>query len=162
MTIGEKRNIACAHSQGNWIAHWDDDDWYAPNWLSKQIQFIIKNDSDIVGLSELIFFSTNKKNSWKYIYTFSKKPWVAGATMMYKKELQIQFPFKKKQIGEDNDFVMNSGAKVCVNSFTEGFVSILHPYNTSPKLINSPRWVPFPYLELSRILSSDLKNYISL
>ena len=30
-SIGAKRNIACEAARGEIIAHWDDDDWYAPN-----------------------------------------------------------------------------------------------------------------------------------
>jgi hypothetical protein len=36
-SIGEKRNRACAEARGSIIAHWDDDDWYAPGRLSSQI-----------------------------------------------------------------------------------------------------------------------------
>jgi glycosyltransferase involved in cell wall biosynthesis len=35
--LGEKRNIACEQARGDLIAHWDDDDWNAPNRLSAQI-----------------------------------------------------------------------------------------------------------------------------
>ncbi len=33
-SIGAKRNLACAEARGELIAHWDDDDWYAPARLS--------------------------------------------------------------------------------------------------------------------------------
>ena len=32
-SIGAKRNLACAQARGEIIAHWDDDDWYAPERL---------------------------------------------------------------------------------------------------------------------------------
>src|SRR5262249_39730198 len=35
-TIGAKRNLACEQAQGDIIAHWDDDDWYAPDRLRYQ------------------------------------------------------------------------------------------------------------------------------
>lgn len=37
MDIGSKRNLACENAKGSIIAHWDDDDWYAPHRLSVQI-----------------------------------------------------------------------------------------------------------------------------
>ena len=33
-TIGAKRNLACEQARGEIIAHWDDDDWYAPDRLA--------------------------------------------------------------------------------------------------------------------------------
>jgi glycosyltransferase involved in cell wall biosynthesis len=35
-SIGEKRNRACAEARGSIIAHWDDDDWYAPGRCSRE------------------------------------------------------------------------------------------------------------------------------
>ena len=37
-SIGEKRNFACEHALGYWIAHWDDDDWHAPDRILRQVQ----------------------------------------------------------------------------------------------------------------------------
>ena len=34
-SIGEKRNRAGAATEGAIIAHWDDDDWYAPSRLTR-------------------------------------------------------------------------------------------------------------------------------
>src|ERR1019366_10210549 len=31
LLIGEKRNICCAEARGEFIVHWDDDDWQAPD-----------------------------------------------------------------------------------------------------------------------------------
>ena len=36
-SVGVKRNLACEHAEGELIAHFDDDDWYAPNRLSIQV-----------------------------------------------------------------------------------------------------------------------------
>src|SRR5947208_4146282 len=36
LSIGEKRNLAIEASQGTLLAHWDDDDWYAPHRLEAQ------------------------------------------------------------------------------------------------------------------------------
>lgn len=35
--IGAKRNIACAAAHGEFILHWDDDDWYPPDRVSRQV-----------------------------------------------------------------------------------------------------------------------------
>ncbi len=55
-TIGAKRNYACAQAKGNIILHWDDDDWYAPDWISKQVAALENTPAGICGLSALHFF----------------------------------------------------------------------------------------------------------
>jgi len=37
MILGEKRNLCCELARGAIIAHWDDDDWFAPTRLSLQV-----------------------------------------------------------------------------------------------------------------------------
>lgn len=36
-TLGELRNIGCAHAGGEWLAQWDDDDWSSPWRLAAQM-----------------------------------------------------------------------------------------------------------------------------
>lgn len=37
-TDGARRNIACEQACGDFIAHWDDDDWHAPHPMAYQIE----------------------------------------------------------------------------------------------------------------------------
>jgi glycosyltransferase involved in cell wall biosynthesis len=37
LILGEKRNLCCELARGEIIAHWDDDDWFAPTRLSVQV-----------------------------------------------------------------------------------------------------------------------------
>lgn len=36
-TLGALRNLGIAHCRGQYVAQWDDDDWYAPNRLGAQV-----------------------------------------------------------------------------------------------------------------------------
>src|SRR5260370_2444193 len=45
--VGAKRNIACAEARGAIIAHWDDDDWYAPSRLSRQVAALEATDAHL-------------------------------------------------------------------------------------------------------------------
>ncbi len=49
-SIGVKRNFACARAAGSIIAHWDDDDWYAPERLRRQLEPLVDGRADITGL----------------------------------------------------------------------------------------------------------------
>lgn len=138
-TIGLKRNYACEKASGEFIQHWDDDDWYASDWLSRQVNAQLNSGADITGLNQVIFYSPSVDKRWMYKDTDMEKPWLCGATMAYRKSFWQKHPFIDIQVGEDYDFVWNSGAKTFAIDYTEGFVAILHPYNTSIKPIENPK-----------------------
>jgi glycosyltransferase involved in cell wall biosynthesis len=51
MTIGEKRNELVADARGEIIAHFDDDDYYAPNYLQVMVGLLQAREADFVKLS---------------------------------------------------------------------------------------------------------------
>lgn len=138
-TIGQKRNLACEKSDGEIIIHWDDDDWYASDWISRQVSAMSTSGADITGLNRVLFFSPAVNKRYMYEDTDDDKPWICGATMAYKKEFWKRHPFLDLQIGEDYDFVWNSGGKVYALNYLEGFVAILHADNTSIKPVENPK-----------------------
>lgn len=132
-TIGVKRNHACEKAQGEIIMHWDDDDWYAADWISKQVEALSSSGADITGLNRVIFYSPSVNKRWMYEDTDMEQPWLCGATMAYRKSFWQEHPFIDIQVGEDYDFVWNTGAKTFALDYPNGFVAILHAHNTSIK-----------------------------
>jgi len=63
-SIGTKRNRACAEAQGEFLAQWDDDDWYGPERLSAQLAPLIRGGADITGLRGTIFFDLDEWRFW--------------------------------------------------------------------------------------------------
>jgi len=138
-TIGIKRNYACGQASGEIILHWDDDDWYAGDWISRQVEAQQSSGADITGLNRVIFYSPSVDKKWMYEDTEEDKPWLCGATMAYKKSFWEAHPFIDLQVGEDYDFVWNSGAKIFALDYLQGFIAILHAHNTSIKPVEDPR-----------------------
>lgn len=138
-TIGVKRNHACDKAQGEIIMHWDDDDWYAPDWISRQVEALSTSGADITGLNTVLFYSPSVEKRWVYEDSDLEKPWLCGATMAYRKSFWQEHPFVDIQVGEDYDFVWNSGAKTFALDYFQGFISILHAHNTSIKPVENPR-----------------------
>lgn len=152
-TIGKKRNFACEQAYGEIIMHWDDDDWYAPDWVNKQLQALEESNADICGLDEITFFSPLVQKFWKYVDRGNERPWLSGATMAYKKKFWEQHPFKDIQIGEDYDYIWNTGATIFAHSYSEGFIATLHADNTTLKPFENPthkkhaeKWMDVQYL----------------
>jgi glycosyltransferase involved in cell wall biosynthesis len=151
-TIGTKRNYACAKAEGKIIMHWDDDDWYAYDWINRQMQVLENSDADICGLNDIIFFSPLTNKYWRYADKNTERPWLSGATMVYWKSFWEKHPFKDLQIGEDYDYIWNSGAKIFAHDYTEGFCATLHAKNTTLKPFEDARhkkhaiaWMNVPF-----------------
>lgn len=162
MTIGAKRNHACMLAKGDIIVHWDDDDWYAPDWISWQVNVLTSSGADICGLKELFFFAPAIQRAWQYIYPGGYRDWVAGATMAYRRSFWLQHRFRDMQVGEDNHFVWHSPARVEAHSYKNGFVSLLHDKNTSSKHVQDARWKIYPLQLVIMILKDDWRTYKKL
>lgn len=158
LSTGVKRNLACERAKGSVILHWDDDDWYAPDWITRQVSLLIKSRADLCGLTRLHFLDPAAATGWTYTQPGHERPWVAGATMVYHRSLWQRYPFPDLRIGEDNDFAWHSGGSITVSDYSEGFVAMLHGRNTSPKPVYSTRWAPCeaaPLLQKTAFLLAD-------
>lgn len=136
-TIGAKRNYACKKAQGEIIVHWDDDDWYAYDWITQQVNFLLTSGADICGIKHIHHYSAIMQTFWQgdaeNRNNPNSKPFLAGATMVYRKSFWQQHPFKDLQKGEDEGFVQTPGAKIFAHDYIDGFIAMLHPDNTTIK-----------------------------
>lgn len=150
MTIGAKRNFCCEKAIGEVIIHWDDDDWYASDWLKYQMFTLQSSKADICGLSELYFYNPKTREAWKYKYPKENRVWAAGATLAYKKSVWKKHPFQDINIGEDNAFVWQLGVNLKTHAYEKGFVATVHSENTSAKNTQDVRWksVDFKLIDL--------------
>jgi glycosyltransferase involved in cell wall biosynthesis len=60
--LGTKRNFCCEQATGEIIVHLDDDDWYATDWISKQVEALTLSGADLTGLSDINFLSMHQIN----------------------------------------------------------------------------------------------------
>ena len=158
-SIGTKRNYACTKSSGDLIMHWDDDAWYAPDWVSLQAKILNKSNVDICGLSEFYFHSAALHKSWMYSYPLQGKAWVGGATRGYTRAFWQNNPFKNMQIGEDNEFVWNTGTRVAIHNHINGFVSMVHSGNSSPKNTENTSWNRVGNDIIANMMGADYAAY---
>ncbi|MBB5637823.1 glycosyltransferase involved in cell wall biosynthesis [Pedobacter cryoconitis] len=143
-TIGVKRNFACNKAKGEIIMHWDDDDWYANDWISKQVYFLSNSEADICGIEHTHFFSPVTDTLWMGTAMNRNNPsnpeqWINGATLAYWKSFWLTHPFKDLQTGEDDHFITKSGARVFAHDYIDGFIAVLHSRNTTTKYFENPR-----------------------
>jgi glycosyltransferase involved in cell wall biosynthesis len=56
LSLGAKRNFACAAARGEYIAHCDDDDWYAADRLSRQMHALLAQPGMALCGSSRVYF----------------------------------------------------------------------------------------------------------
>lgn len=124
-SIGMKRNAGCELAKGQIILHMDDDDLYAPDWITRSVAALGKND--LTGLSAAYFY--NGAELREFVYA-GKQPYVCGATMCYWKKTWERKPFPNLNSGEDTLFCANNG-RVIPHDYKEGFCAMIHGGNTA-------------------------------
>lgn len=162
LTIGAKRNLACEKAQGEFIVHWDDDDWY-PTWrVSSQIKQLREGGYDLCGSSRVSFYDPVKHEAWEYRYPGSKSPWVAGSTLAYRKSFWSLKKFPDIQVGEDSRFIWSSnGRSICDLADPALCVATVHSNNTSRKNVNGVYWHSQSPEVIESLLGDDLYFYQS-
>jgi glycosyltransferase involved in cell wall biosynthesis len=137
LSIGRKRNMACEQARGQIIAHWDDDDWYAPHRLSHQVAPLLAGRADISGLEAACFLDVRRWKGWRLMPELHGRMFVAGvhgATLMYWSALWGSFSrFPDISLGEDAVFLQKAverGACVVKVPHQGSFVYLRHSKNT--------------------------------
>lgn len=138
-TIGVKRNYACRQAKGEIIMHWDDDDWHAPDWISKQVNYLTTSGANVCGIEHVHFYSPVRDTFWLGTALNRKRAlWLNGATFAYWKSFWELNPFQDLQTAEDDNFLRSPGAKIYAHDYIDGFVALLHPHNTTVKYFENP------------------------
>jgi glycosyltransferase involved in cell wall biosynthesis len=89
-SIGAKRNLACQHARGTIIAHWDDDDWYAPDRLRYQVMPILAGTGDLTGLENAFVLELPGGALWRTKPELHARMFVGnvhGGTLVYRRTL---------------------------------------------------------------------------
>jgi len=78
-TIGAMRNIACEAARGDIVVLWDDDDWYAPQRISAQVQPILDGRADITAITDTVFFDLDRWEFWRCSPALHRRMWAHDA-----------------------------------------------------------------------------------
>jgi glycosyltransferase involved in cell wall biosynthesis len=154
--VGAKRNLACEEARGEIIAHWDDDDWYAPWRLRYQVEELLAGGTELCGIDRVLFLDPASERAWEYVYPPGGAPWVYGATMCYLKSAWRRSLFPDINLGEDMRFVASvAGNRIKALSEQGIFVGLIHGANTSPKQTQDSRWRALPLARIVAVTGSD-------
>jgi len=103
LLIGEKRNICCAEARGEFIVHWDDDDWQAPDRIADQVFQLRHHGKQVLTYCNILYY---RESDGLVCRCFpSKGLWALhGATFCYRKSWWEKHRFPNVGGGEDTAF----------------------------------------------------------
>jgi len=163
MPLGAKRNLACELSNGPFIAHWDDDDWIASHRLSLQVAQLQATGADVCGARDLLHYRLHAGDAWLYRYPPGGRAWVAGCTLLYRRDAWAAHPFPTLNVGEDSAFVWQLPAeRVHAIPDQDWYVALIHNRNTATKNLTDRRWERQPLGAVSDLIAVDRDFYVTL
>jgi hypothetical protein len=152
-------NYGVKKARYRYIAKFDDDDYYAPSYLTDSIHALKKGNADIVGKAAhylwlggsktLIIRNPQMENQFVSI--------LPGATLVIKRKVFSKVKFSKQNIGEDDQFCRDANAKgfKVFSGGRKNFVAIRRKnFNTHTWIISEKE-----LLSTNNKIVSRIKNY---
>lgn len=138
--IGALRNQACERAKGGLIAHWDDDDWSAPERLERQVGLLLGRDLQVTGMHSMPFFDIDSRRA--FLYTNGCERFCVGTSLLYRRDWWRAHPFPAVQRAEDNAFVYACppAARAAIGDML--MVAHCHGGNTVNKRAKATYWSP--------------------
>jgi glycosyltransferase involved in cell wall biosynthesis/predicted O-methyltransferase YrrM len=159
ISVGAKRNRACEAARGDIIAHWDDDDWHAPQRLRYQIEALQREHAEVCGINRLLFYDAINDRAWRYVYPAQRRFWLSGSSLCYTRSFWAAHRFANLNVGEDARFVWSGmrARMIALPDYTF-HVGVIHAHNVSPKRTNSAYWQAINLAEIQRVVGDDLSQ----
>lgn len=160
ITLGAKLNLAAAYANGDIIANWDDDDWYAMHRLKYQVTALQLAQTDVCGINHLLYYDLQKQHAFQYIYPANQRVWLLGSSLCYTRETWNQHRFAEIDVGMDGLFVWSMPAdRVTVLPDPTFSVHMIHNSNVSPKKTDGIWWHAYPVEEIEKVMGADWPLY---
>jgi glycosyltransferase involved in cell wall biosynthesis len=173
-SIGAKRNIACEISRGELIAHWDDDDWFGPERLTRQVKLIAATGALACGVTCGLHYDLERGRGWAWrpgrnappggaALPASQQVAVAGSTLLYRRSAWLEHPFADRDSGEDSAFLGSFALGGLETIEDPGwYLALLHAGSTSAVNLADPAWERRSIAEVEARLGLDCGFYARL
>jgi glycosyltransferase involved in cell wall biosynthesis len=123
VSLGYCLNFAISKARYNYIAKFDDDDYYAPNYISRSMTVLMRENIDVVWKIPVYVYLQSKK--CLYIRYPNRKDklvgFVPGGTIMFKKRVFKFVKFSNVSLGEDARFLKKCRAMVLKLATTDKY-----------------------------------------
>lgn len=114
-SLGACLNYAVRKAKHPYVAKFDDDDYYAPYYLTECLMTFRKTDVDVIGKrAHYMYLQGSRTLLLRFPEDQNRRvARLPGATLVFKKEVFTKVRFPNRSVGEDDLF--------CLRSIKEGF-----------------------------------------
>lgn len=140
-SLGAKRNLACEMARGEYIAHWDDDDWSHPDRLRTMhvgISAELAGTGAVCGFRQCLFWNESSRSAHLYDGALN---FVLGTSLFYRRDWWQRNKFQDRDIAEDYYFVKAARRVLRVEDGLGMMVATTHSNGTSPRSM-CKKWKP--------------------
>lgn len=160
--FAEALNLACELAHGELIAHWYDDDWHAPDRLSRQVTALEVAGADLCGTPDPLYYRLNAGEAWRYSPNHGSR-WLAGGSLLYRRRGRSEHPFALNETphvaGFSACFPADRVRPLPQNDF---YMGVLHTDNAAPRSLSAQGWERRPLEEVANRLNGDSGFYVAL
>ncbi|MDF2789081.1 MAG: glycosyl transferase family 2 [Neobacillus sp.] len=109
-TLGECLNFGFRQASNEVVAKFDDDDYYSPVYLENALSMLKETGADVVGKAGIfVYFKKEKlltvfRPRMSSFFLKNKRVFLAGGTLVFKKEVLEKVQFHALNSGEDVQF----------------------------------------------------------
>lgn len=142
-TTGQLRNFCCQMARGEFIAHWDDDDWSHPLRLEEQIASL--GDKNVTGYKNILFHGPKPEEVQLYK---GVNGYAVGTSLLFRRTWWEGNRFTSQNVGEDAVFVERARGSLVLCDGVKRMVASTHGSNTSPRMTKNKEWSKVGIAEL--------------
>jgi len=147
LPTGDMRNLCVKHAQGEFICHFDSDDWSAPERVTDQVNRLGAHGV-VTGYCSMLFYDERDGRCYHWQMSHAPYKFALGTSLCYRREWWRHHPFPSLRIGEDIRFFQQAQREAprLVMTVPGGqmMVARVHNQQTSRKTLNKTSYTPVP------------------
>ena len=153
LSVGAKRNKLLADASGEIVVHFDDDDYYGPDYITKAIEHLSNQQADVALLCGFFVAHLNYNGFGYYRTRIKKGPAFAfnksgvrpldlgriniplihlcfGWAYIYRRRVWEQIKFKELNVFEDREFIRTATTNFKTVAYESRKIDCLHAIHT--------------------------------
>ena len=153
-TTGDMRNLCASYATGEFICHFDSDDWSAPERVTDQITRL-GVFGVLTGYHSMLFYDVRSRQCYRWTVPTSMVRYALGTSLCYRRVWWEQHPFRPLRVGEDTRFFQQACREarrlVPTAAADQLMVARVHDQQTSRKTLTRTSYQHVPVSVLPKL-----------
>jgi hypothetical protein len=147
-------NRCCELARGEIVIVWDDDDWYAPDRISRQVAPFSDPSVLLTGTSRLYYYVHGTRRAYRY-HNWTDSPWLAAFAL--RKSVWERQKFEPLPYGADTRLIQSLPRERLkdLNDLTL-MVATIHPTNAASKSLPNMSFIETPWGEIEKVTGREM------